>query len=207
MNRPTLRVLAIMALAVASGPACHRRIPAPSEPEAAAPPEQSPEMTPAPVRPDFAVQTVETREGSALWYDVPDASLAARRAWPGEMTAASDKLPQNTLVRVTRLDPDKGSTPAPVVVRVTDHGVDRRDALIEVDRDAAKTLGMVKEGTARVRVEILALKNATVDKSADKPGRPGTASKAAEVSGKQAADAAAEKATAQKKAGEKDAGR
>ena len=119
--------------------------------------------------PNFAVQPVRTEEGTAQWYDVPDNSLAARRAWPEEMTAASDTLPQNAYVRVTPLAPEKnGGTGQPVVVRVTDNGVHKKGVLIEVDRDAARALGIVKAGEAKVRVEVLSLQNATADKPVDR---------------------------------------
>src|SRR5436305_5673440 len=36
----------------------------------------------------------------ASWYDVPDKSLAHRRAGAGELTAAHDRLPLGTRVRV-----------------------------------------------------------------------------------------------------------
>ena len=121
-----------------------------------------------PALPDFAVDAVAAREGVARWYDVPDQSLAQRRAWPQEMTAASDVLPQNSYVRVRRLD-GKG---APIVVRITDHGVHDRETLVDVSRVAAEALGMVKSGTARVRVETLALKNASADKPVEKRDAP-----------------------------------
>lgn len=151
--------------------------------------------------PDFAVDAVKTEEGKALWYDVPDDSLAARRAWPEEMTAASDRLPQDTYVRVTRLDPDKGTVPKPVIVRITDKSVGRRDALIEVDHDAARLLGMVKEGSARVRVDVLALKNASLDKPVDKKDGS-SAPKTSTITDKPAASVEKEKEAAQQKSGD-----
>ena len=146
------------------------------------------------------MDAVRTEEGKALWYDVPDSSLAARRAWPEEMTAASDRLPQDTYVRVTRLAPAKGSDPKPVVVRITDKDVGRRDALIEVDRDAARMLGMVEKGETQVRVEVLALKNATTDKPVDKKDGS-TAPKTSAITDKPAVSAEAEKEAAKQKAG------
>lgn len=139
-----------MALAGLGVSGCHR----PAPPTTQSHGEQASQTA----APEFADAPVETREGKALWYDVPDDSLAARRAAPGELTAASDKLPQQAYVRVMRLEPDKGTNPKPVVVRITDKGLGRRDALVEVDREAAKALGMVKDGEVRVRVEVLASK-------------------------------------------------
>ncbi len=184
--------------------ACHR-----SSKDSPAPPRGSASPTPATGRasadgggkgrPEFAVDAAETLEGKALWYDVPESSLAARRAWPEEMTAASDRLPQNTYMRVTRIDAAKGSDPKPVVVRVTDKAIGRRDVLIEVDRDAAGALGMVKGGEARVRVEVLALKNATADKPVEKKTGDAVVPKASELTDKPVAGVEAEKDAAKKK--------
>ena len=205
MSSPLLRLLPLLTcLALV---ACHRHpapgitpqpaaSPTPSGPSASATPVTSPRSS----LPNFAVQPVRTEEGTAEWYDVPDDSLAARRAWPEEMTAASDTLPQNTYVRVTPLAPEKGSGDGkPVVVRVTDNGVHKKGVLIDVDRDAARTLGIVKAGEARVRIEILALQNATVDKPVDQKDAP-VASKASDLTGTPTASEQSEKDAAQAKA-------
>ena len=143
--------------------------PAPGEP-AAAPP------TPAPsALPEFAVEAVSTHDGEATWYEVPEQSLPERRAWAGEMTAASDTLALNTYVRVRRIDKD--SNGKSVVVRITDHGLHRKGTLIDLDREAAETLGMVQKGAARVRLEILALKNANARKAVDEKNSTPTAAK------------------------------
>jgi rare lipoprotein A (peptidoglycan hydrolase) len=155
-------VRAGVALAIlAASAACHRPAsnPAPAgAPPASPPPRQVTAATPgaAPTAlPDFEVNAVSTREGKAVWYDVPDGSLAQRRAWPDEMTAASDKLPPNTYVRVTRIENGKS-----VIVRITDHGLHKPSAIIDLDRTAAAALGMLKAGETQVKVEVLALKNA-----------------------------------------------
>ena len=148
-----------------------------------------------PARPDFAVDAVATREGDATWYDVPDQSLPQRKAWPQEMTAASDVLPQNSYARVRRLD-GKG---APVVVRITDHGVHRQGTLVDVSRATAEALGIVKSGVARVRVETLALKNASADKPIEKKDEP----TAPRITTTPAASQQAEKSAADAKTGGK----
>ena len=109
-----------------------------------------------------------THEGEAFWYDVPEQSLPQRKAWPQELTAASDTLPQNGYVRVRRTD-GKG---APVIVRITDRGVHRKGALIDVNHAAAEALGILKSGGTRVRVETLALRNASTDKPVEKKDEP-----------------------------------
>src|SRR5947209_7033145 len=63
----------------------------------------------------------------AVWYKVPPASLARRRAKTDEMTAAHNRLPLGTLVRVTRL-----STGDSLVVRITDRGITNKYAKIDL---------------------------------------------------------------------------
>jgi rare lipoprotein A len=166
------------ALAAASA-ACHRTAPppppaassplpeaagspaaaTPTSPQAAgspaAPAASSPADTATGKLPDFEVDAVSTEEGNATWYDVPAGSLAQRRAWPEEMTAASDKHPPNTYVRVTRSENGKS-----VIVRITDHHIGEADSIIDLDRTAAEALGMIKAGKTHVKIEVLALKNA-----------------------------------------------
>jgi rare lipoprotein A (peptidoglycan hydrolase) len=89
-------------------------------------------------------------EGNAVWYDVPPNSLARRRAGKDELTAAHNRLPLGTRVRVTHLGNGKN-----VVVRITDRGITKRHALIDLSKEAAEKLDMVREGSARVRLEIL----------------------------------------------------
>ena len=89
-------------------------------------------------------------EGLAVWYSVPPNSLAKRRAGKDELTAAHNRLPFGTKVRVTHLGNHKN-----VVVRITDRGIRRHSALIDLCKEAAEELDMVREGSARVRLEIL----------------------------------------------------
>src|SRR3984893_4297392 len=65
-------------------------------------------------------------EGYAVWYVVPANSLAKRRAGKDELTAANNRLPLGTKVRVTHLKNGKS-----VVVRITDRGITARHALID----------------------------------------------------------------------------
>ena len=89
-------------------------------------------------------------EGLAVLYNVPPNSLAKRRAGKDELTAAHNRLPLGTKVRVTHLGNGKS-----VVVRITDRGIsDRRDS-IDLCKEAAAKLDMLREGSARVRLEIL----------------------------------------------------
>jgi rare lipoprotein A len=89
-------------------------------------------------------------EGYAKWYDVPPNSLPKRRAGKDELTAANNGLPLGTKVRVTHLGNNKN-----VVVRITDRGVYSRGTIIDLSKEAAEKLDMIREGSARVRLEIL----------------------------------------------------
>ena len=90
------------------------------------------------------------KEVNAAWYPVPPGSLARRRAGLDELTAAHNKLPIGTRVRVTSLE--NGKT---VTVRITDRGITDRAVTLDLCKQAAEELGMLREGIARVRMEVL----------------------------------------------------
>ncbi len=89
-------------------------------------------------------------EGNAVWYKVPPKSLTKRRAGKDELTAAHNRLPFGTRVRVTHLKNGKS-----VEVRITDRGITVRGAIIDLCKEAAEKLDMIHEGSARVSLEIL----------------------------------------------------
>jgi rare lipoprotein A len=100
-----------------------------------------------------------TREGYATWYDVPPNSLTKERAGNDELTAAHVYLPFGTLVRVTHLVNGKS-----VIVRIIDRCVPRHHRMmIDLSREAAEKLEMIREGSARVRLEVLPNDKATAD--------------------------------------------
>ncbi len=195
-----LLVVAVVMLAVRVS---HSRAPEIGSPTSSLSPSSStpapPPSDPAPL-PDFEVKPVSTSEGDANWYEVPANSLPQRRAWPGEMTAASNRLPRDAYVRVRRID-GKGDPEKTVVVRITDDGVGRKSTLIDLNREAAEALGMVKTGQVRVRVEVLALKNASTDKPVEKKDAAPAAPKASELTDQPAASEKQEKEAAQAKTG------
>lgn len=90
------------------------------------------------------------REVFATWYDVPEDSLAKRRAGSEEFTAAHNRLPIGTLVRVTHLQ--NGKT---VLVRITDRGIHSNKVQLDLCKEAAEQLEMVIKGLARVRMQVL----------------------------------------------------
>jgi peptidoglycan lytic transglycosylase len=89
-------------------------------------------------------------EGMATWYKVPAKSTTKQRAGKGELTAAHSRLPYGTLVRVTHIANGKN-----VVVRITDRGVYRRGVVIDLCKEAAEKLDMLREGSTKVRLEVL----------------------------------------------------
>jgi rare lipoprotein A len=89
-------------------------------------------------------------EGVATWYKVPAKSVAKRRAGKDELTAAHNRLPFGIRVRVTHLGNGRD-----VVVRITDRGVYKRGVVIDLCKEAAEKLDMLREGSARVRLEVL----------------------------------------------------
>lgn len=79
-----------------------------------------------------------------------------------KMTAAHKTLPMNTMLLVTNLDNNKKA-----VVRVNDRGPFVRGRIIDLSYQAAKSLGMVGHGLARVQVTALA--EGTVKHLGDSP--------------------------------------
>ncbi|HEY0833781.1 MAG TPA: septal ring lytic transglycosylase RlpA family protein, partial [Azospirillum sp.] len=68
-----------------------------------------------------------------------------------EMTAAHRTLPMPSLVRVTNLDNGRS-----IVVRINDRGPYANNRIIDMSRRGAQLLGYETNGTAKVRVQILA---------------------------------------------------
>jgi rare lipoprotein A len=67
-----------------------------------------------------------------------------------KMTAAHNRLPMGTMVRVTNLRNKRS-----VVVRINDRLHHRNTRLIDLSRAAALKLGYVARGLAKVKVEVL----------------------------------------------------
>jgi rare lipoprotein A len=91
--------------------------------------------------------------GTASWYG---SEFNGRRTASGErydmrsLTAAHPNLPFGSLVQVTNLDNGRQ-----VVVRINDRGPFGRRRVIDVSYAAARQLGMVGPGTARVELAVL----------------------------------------------------
>ncbi len=91
--------------------------------------------------------------GVASWYgpEFHGRATSSREVFDmNDMTAAHRSLPFGTYLMVTDLDNERA-----VVVRVNDRGPFVRGRIIDLSYAAARVLGLVGPGTARVRLEIL----------------------------------------------------
>jgi rare lipoprotein A len=99
-----------------------------------------------------AARPGDVQEGMASYYGkgfVGKRTANGERFDPNGMTAAHKTLPFGTRVRVTR-----PSGPS-VVVRVNDRCGCTHGRIIDVTEGAARKLGMIRSGIAKVRLEIL----------------------------------------------------
>jgi len=105
--------------------------------------------SPAPVAfPESGVQV-----GDASWYggEFNGRPTSSREIYDmNDMTAAHPSLPFGTYVMVTNLDNEKTA-----VVRINDRGPFVKHRIIDLSYAAARVLGVVGPGTARVRLELL----------------------------------------------------
>jgi len=98
------------------------------------------------------IATTET--GIASWYGFP---YHGRRAASGEvydmqqLTAAHRKLPFQTWVEVTNLSNGKQ-----VDVRINDRGPFVKGRILDLSQAAARDIDMLRAGTARVRLKVIA---------------------------------------------------
>lgn len=88
--------------------------------------------------------------GVASWYDPGRRTVRGVRYDGSDLTAAHRSLPFGTLVRVTNLANGRR-----VVVVVNDRGPFVRGRVIDVSVPAARRLGIVRRGLARVRLEVV----------------------------------------------------
>jgi hypothetical protein len=92
-------------------------------------------------------------EGFARYYAN---SFNGKRTTSGEiyqskkLTAAHPTLPLGTLVKVVNLDNNKS-----VVVKINDRCLEHEDVFIDLSREAARRLGFLRQGKARVRITVI----------------------------------------------------
>lgn len=94
-----------------------------------------------------------TQIGIASWYGIEEHN---RHAANGERfskyayTAAHKSLPMGTVVRVTNLENGRD-----VLVKINDRGPFVRGRIIDLSYAAAKSVGMLRAGTVKVKVEVV----------------------------------------------------
>jgi rare lipoprotein A len=103
----------------------------------------------------------EYQIGIASWYGNEEhgrQSASGFRFNKYEHTAAHRTLPLDTLVRVKNLENGKD-----VIVKINDRGPFIPGRIIDLSYAAAKSIDMIDKGTARVKVEVIALPRETPD--------------------------------------------
>ena len=101
---------------------------------------------PAATPPDLA------EVGEASWYGIEERgrpTASGEPMDPGALTAAHRTLPFGTIVEVTNVE-----TGAAVQVRINDRGPFVRSRVIDLSHEAARRLGILREGVAQVRLTV-----------------------------------------------------
>lgn len=107
----------------------------------------------APSSSPASIERQRAETGQASWYGK---AHHGRRTASGErfdmhaLTAAHRTLPFGTIVRVTELRSGKS-----VKVRINDRGPFHRERVIDLSYEAARKLGIVARGTARVELTVV----------------------------------------------------
>jgi rare lipoprotein A len=100
-----------------------------------------------------AEPTLPSATGHASWYGDEFAhrpTASGERYDPGKLTGAHRTFPLGSKVRVTNLTNGRS-----VLVTINDRGPYRNRRVIDLSYGAARALGMVRRGVARVRVELV----------------------------------------------------
>ena len=114
----------------------------------------APPATPvAPPVADASVDGEPIGDGQASYYAEELAGQLTASGEPFEpeaLTAAHRTLPLGSRIRVTNLRNNES-----VIVRVNDRGPFAKRRVVDLSKAAAREIGMLKRGTARVRLELL----------------------------------------------------
>jgi rare lipoprotein A len=100
-----------------------------------------------------SIERHHAETGQASWYGKAHHGERTASGEPFDihaLTAAHRTLPFGTIVRVTDLRSKRS-----VTVRINDRGPFRRDRIIDLSYEAARRLGVVARGTARVKVTVI----------------------------------------------------
>ena len=113
----------------------------------------SPPVVEEPPAADASVEGETIGDGQASYYAEELAGQPTASGEPFEpeaLTAAHRTLPLGSRIRVTNLRNDES-----VIVRVNDRGPFAKRRVVDLSKAAAREIGMLKRGTARVRLELL----------------------------------------------------
>lgn len=88
--------------------------------------------------------------GGASWYALGSRTASGERMNAAHLTAAHRSLRFGTKVKVTNRRNGKS-----VVVRINDRGPFVRGRVLDVSKAAARSLGMISSGTAKVCFEVV----------------------------------------------------
>ncbi|QPC45359.1 septal ring lytic transglycosylase RlpA family protein [Kaustia mangrovi] len=91
-----------------------------------------------------------TQVGLASYYASGSHTASGERFDPSGLTAAHRSLPFGTKVKVEHVKSGRS-----VVVRINDRGPFIRNRIIDLSRGAARKLGIIKAGVAKVRMTVL----------------------------------------------------
>jgi rare lipoprotein A len=91
-----------------------------------------------------------THIATASWYSTGHRTASGEKFNPYGMTVAHKTLPFGTVLKVTNLANDKS-----VIVVVNDRGPFVKNREYDLSKGAAKELGFIKSGKAKVLVEVL----------------------------------------------------
>nr|ALS91121.1 rlpA: rare lipoprotein [uncultured bacterium] len=98
----------------------------------------------------FSLPAAAAGCGGASWYALGSKTASGERMNAGNLTAAHRSLRFGTKVKVTNRRNGRS-----VVVRINDRGPFVRGRVLDVSRAAARNLGMISAGTAKVCYEVL----------------------------------------------------
>jgi len=91
-----------------------------------------------------------TSYGLASYYEEGTQTASGENFDPQALTAAHPDLPFGTKLRVTNVTTGKS-----VIVRVNDRGPFVPGRIVDVSHSAAAALGIIEQGTAKVKVDVV----------------------------------------------------
>lgn len=98
----------------------------------------------------FKIGKSGVEEGIASWYEENGLTASGEPYRKDELTAAHRTLPFGTVVKVINLENGRS-----VIVRINDRGPFVRGRIIDLSYAAAKELGIIEKGLAKVRIKVI----------------------------------------------------